>query len=30
VGEFSTSLERKMSVIVLPNFKKYKVVLEIH
>jgi hypothetical protein len=23
-------LERKMFVIVLPNFKKYKVVLEIH
>jgi hypothetical protein len=30
VGEFSIFLERKMSITVLSNSKKYKVVLEIH
>jgi hypothetical protein len=30
VGKFSSFFERKMFVTVLPNLKKYKVVLEIH
>jgi hypothetical protein len=30
VGEFSTFLERKISVTMSLNFKKYKIVLEIH